>query len=73
MTNTNKQVGKSYKAMYKYELADAAGVSPKTFSRWLKHPRHAQALRDLNVPPRTRLLPPGAVRYICETFVIDIN
>lgn len=31
-----KQTMEYYKSMYKYELADAAGVSMFTFRRWLE-------------------------------------
>lgn len=59
-----------YKAMYKYELAYAAGVSTRTFTRWLS--MHTAQLRKLGVTPNTHLLPPSAVKYLCETFVIEL-
>lgn len=59
-----------YKSMYKYELADAAGVSPRTFTRWLN--MHAVQLRKLGVTQNAHLLPPSAVKYLCETFVIEL-
>ncbi|MBQ6226141.1 MAG: helix-turn-helix domain-containing protein, partial [Bacteroidaceae bacterium] len=37
------------KSAYKYELADAAGVSPSTFYRWLS--RNRSALARLGVSP----------------------
>lgn len=60
----------TYKAMYKNELADAAGVSSRTFYSWLKP--HAATLQRMGVNPKTKILNPAAVRYICETFVIDL-
>ena len=59
-----------YKAMYKYELADAAGVSTRTFTRWLN--MHTAQLHKLGVTKNMHLLPPSAVKYLCETFVIEL-
>jgi len=59
-----------YKAMYKSELAEMAGVSSRTFRRWLQ--RHRGALEAMGVSPKTQLLPPVAVKYVCEMFCIDI-
>ena len=58
-----------YKSMYKYELAAAAGVSSRTLYNWLK--KHKNTLQKMGVTPKTKLLSPAAVRYICETFVIE--
>ena len=55
--------------MFKNELASAAGVSRQTFRRWLKSDR--AELAGLGVSPHTKLLPPAAVRYLCEKY--DIN
>ena len=59
------------KSMYKYELARAAGVSPRTFANWLA--RHSDTLQQMGVSKRTKMLPPVAVRFICETFVIELD
>ena len=56
--------------MYKYELARKAGVSSKTFARWLKN--DTEKLRALGALPRSKLLPPPAVKFICEKYVIDL-
>ncbi len=61
----------TYKAMYKYELASAAGVSTDTFRRWLISDR--DALEAMGVSPTQHLLPPVAVRYICEKYDIEIS
>lgn len=61
-----------YKSMLKSELADKAGVSRRTFCRWLNGKPHAQKLYKLGVTSRTKFLPPAAVRYLCETFCIDL-
>ena len=58
------------KAMSKSQLAAAAGVSIKTFQRWLV--RHSEELAILGVRPRDKLLPPVAVRYIAEQYGIDL-
>ena len=56
--------------MYKSELADAAGVSRETFRRWLRSDR--QQFAQWHIPVKAKLLPPHAVRYLCEKYVIDI-
>ena len=58
------------KAMYKSKLAELAGVSPRTFRRYLQTRR--PVLEAMGVSPRTRKLPPKAVRYICEDYCIEI-
>lgn len=60
----------NYKSMYKSELARAAGVSSDTFRRWLQSDR--VALQAMGVTPRQHILPPVAVRYLCEKYDIDI-
>ena len=67
---TNEQVGKSYKAMYKYELAAAAGVSSETFRKWLLTDR--PVLESMGITPKQQLLPPRAVRYLCDKYCIEI-
>ncbi len=60
-----------YRSMYRYELAAAAGVSYGTFKRWLKARR--QDLSRLGVAPGSRLLPPAAVKYLCEFYCISLD
>ena len=57
------------KSYYKYELADAAGVSTRTFGRWLQ--QQSEQLSQWGVTPRTQLLPPVAVEWICNQYGID--
>lgn len=57
-------------SMYKSELAELAGVSPRTFTRWLRV--HRQELAQVGIPPRAKLLSPKAVRMVCELFCIDL-
>ena len=60
-----------YKSKLKSELAQAAGVSLPTFRRWLLSDQ--EALRQMGVSPSTKILPPVAVRYLCEKYCIDID
>lgn len=57
------------KSMYKYELANAAGVSMRTFSRWLKV--HQSELLQLGVQPSHKMVPARAVQWICQEYGID--
>ena len=66
-----KQAIMAYKAMYKNELARAAGVSTAVFRTWIKSDK--QALEIMGITPRQQLLPPVAVRYLCEKYVIDVS
>ena len=58
------------KAMYKHELAELAGVSPRTFRRYLATRR--PILTAMGISPHARLLPPQAVRFISEDYCIDL-
>jgi hypothetical protein len=59
----------SMKSAYKYELAEAAGVSCSTLRRWLAENR--LELSRLGAKPRQQLLPPKAVDWICREYGID--
>ena len=59
-----------YRFISKSELAKLAGVSPRTFTRYLAARRHI--LDEMGVLPNARLLPPQAVKYICEDYCIDL-
>lgn len=61
---------KGMKAMYKFELAVYAGITSKTFRRWTKP--YDEELARMGVSPSTRLLPPAAVKFICEKLAIDL-
>ena len=56
------------KARSKSEIAMAMGISEKTLRRWLV--QHRKMLGSMGVNPNARLLPPKAVRYICEELGI---
>lgn len=57
-----------YKAMYRYELARAAGVSERTFARWLQADREQLQKFGAN----GNLLSPAAVAFICEKYCIFV-
>lgn len=54
----------------KKKLAELAGVSDRTFCRYLASRRHI--LEAMGVKPMARLLPPKAVKYVCEDYCIDL-
>jgi len=54
----------------KRQLAKLAGVSDRTFSRYLASRRHI--LDAMGISPKAQKLPPQAVRYICEDYCIDL-
>lgn len=56
--------------MTKSELARHAGVSPRTFSRWIAG--HKEELSRLGISPKVHIIPPVGVRYICEQYGIDL-
>ena len=60
-----------YKAMYKYELADAAGVSIKTFREWIRN--DVADLKKYGYTISDKLLSPGAVKFLCEKYCIVLE
>ena len=58
------------KSKGKSELAEMAGVSERTLRRWLK--QHKEKLKKMGVPENCKVIPPHAVRYICEAYGIDL-
>lgn len=60
-----------YKSMYKNELADAAGVTRQTFYNWTK--KDQKTLRAMGVARNAKLLPPRAVQYLCERYLISLD
>lgn len=58
------------KACTKYELAAAAGVSTDTLRRWLKTDK--AFLEEHGIRPKTKMLPPVVVKYLCEKYCIDL-
>ena len=60
-----------YKSMTYTQLAERAGVSRRTLYNWLR--KYENHLRGLGVTSHAKALPPAAVRYICETFCIEVE
>ena len=60
-----------YTSKTKSELAEMVGATTRTFSKWLRPFRNE--LRQMGVTDRTKLLPPQAVRFICEQLDIDFS
>ncbi len=59
------------KAMYKYELAERAGVSTSTFQKWLRDLR--PELEKLGIKPTAKLIPPAGVKIIVDYYCIDLQ
>lgn len=59
------------KSYTKKELAYRAGVSVRTFKRWMKQQKTELAARG--VSERAHILPPGAVKWICDYYDIDLD
>ena len=57
------------KSYLKSEIARAAGVSYRTFQRWLQ--QQSEQLSLLGVMPRTQLIPARAAQWICGQYGID--
>jgi hypothetical protein len=66
----NRKLIVKMKAMSKFELAEAAGVSAATFRRWLRS--DMDYLLANGVTPKTKILPPKVVQYLCKKYCIDI-
>lgn len=58
------------KAMSKSELAYKAGISLSTLARWMKP--YEKELKSMGMTPNMRVLPPRIVRFLAETFCIDV-
>ena len=59
--------------MTKSELAKAAGVSYRTFYEWLRDPYIRTQLAPFKLKKNQHILPPGAVKIICEHYVIEVK
>lgn len=57
------------KAKMKYEIADAAGMSKRTLSRWLQV--HRKELEAQGITKCQKLLPPRAVAFVCRELGVD--
>ena len=61
------------RAMTKAQLARAAGVCDDTFRNWLKDPYIQKRLAPMNLKKQQKLLPPQAVKIICDHYAIEID
>lgn len=59
------------KALSKQKLADKAGVSLNTLNKWCK-PLEKE-LQAMGLQPGARVLPPNVVKFIADTFCIDVK
>lgn len=59
------------KAYFKSELAMMANVSMSTFTRWVQC--HREELSRMGVNPKAKVLPPIAVKYLCDVYGITID
>ena len=57
--------------MHKCELAEAAGVTRQTLSNWMKSDR--EVLEHMGVGLNQKILPPCAVKYLCEKYDIEVG
>ena len=57
--------------MSKQELAGKAGVSLNTLNKWCK-PLEKELLA-LGMQPGARMLPPSVVKFISDTFCIEVG
>lgn len=60
--------------MLKSEIADAAGVSYRTFQRWYSsnHKRIENEL-GIKISIRKKLIPPKVVKWISENYCVDLK
>ena len=63
----------SYPSATKAELAAAAGAKTtvRTLNRWLQP--YQTELTRMGISPKAKLLPPVAVKFICEKLEIDVS
>ena len=61
------------KSKSKSELAKAAGVSRRTLYAWLQTPYMQKRLEQFRLRKRQHILPPEAVKIICEHYVIAFD
>ena len=69
MHKSKKRQANTMKYISKKELAERAGVSKRTFGRWMA--RHDEELR-LGVEKWHKLVSPVAARQIAEWYGIDL-
>ncbi len=58
------------KAISKSDLAEKIGISATTLRKWLR--QCDRAFKRMGVSRNAKMLPPCAVKHICEKFSIDL-
>ena len=61
------------KTMTKAQLAKKAGVRYSTFWRWMQNPEIQAKLAPFVLNKNQHILPPKAVKIICEHYAIEID
>ena len=59
-----------FKAMHKTELAEIIDVSVTTLRKWLR--KYDADLKKMGVSKNAKILPPCAVKFVCEKYSIDL-
>jgi len=59
------------KNYYKSEIAEKAGVSLRTFQRWMS--AHRQELVAMGFKVRGKFIHPRALEWMCQEYCIDIE
>jgi transposase len=62
--------GYKMKYMSKSQVAECAGVSLSTFSRWCR--KEQAALAAMGVAPTAKLLSPAAIRYLMNVYCFEV-
>ena len=61
------------RSLTKKELVKAAGVSARTFRRWLETPYMRERLKPFGLKKQQHILPPEVVEIITEHYVIEVD
>ena len=61
---------KPMKCLYKCEVAERAGVSVRTLTRWMK--RHYDHLVTLGYRPQDKYLQPRVLQWLATEYCIDL-
>ena len=60
-----------YPSLTKAQLAAVAHTTTRTFNRWIKP--YQEALYEMGITPKCKILHPKAVKFLCERLEIDIS
>ena len=59
-----------FRAISKSELAGNVGISATTLRKWLKECE--KAFKQMGISRNAKMLPPCAVKVLCEKYSIDL-